>query len=385
MSDPAPRPDDAARAARRTVARVVALTLVTISLVTGLTVAVLYRHFDSNLNVVDITPQLGHDRPAAPPVTAQKGPVNILVMGSDNRDAPGDRIDNLTGIGQRSDTTILLHLSGDRQRAYGVSVPRDSIVNRPSCLGQDGQPISAPATAVMWNDAFNIGGPGCTARQFEQLTGIRIDHYVVVDFASFEGMVDAIGGVEVCIPQPIVDPKHGINIPAGTRKLTGRIALNYVRARYTIGDRSDLGREKRQQAFVASMFRQVLSANTLADPLAVTGFLNSATKSLTLDQDLGSLRKLGALGFEFRHIGLDRIQFLTTPVVDYPPNIAHVEWTTAASTPRIAALGLGGRRPCAGREPLPAPPPRRRRLRPLHLSGSGRAAGPVPRRARRRS
>jgi LCP family protein required for cell wall assembly len=332
MSDAAPRPDDAARAARRTVARVVALTLVTISLVTGVTVAVLYRHFDSNLNVVDITPELGHDRPAAPPVTAQKGPVNILVMGSDNRDAPGDRIDNLTGIGQRSDTTILLHLSGDRQRAYGVSVPRDSIVNRPSCLGQDGKPISAPATAVMWNDAFNIGGPGCTARQFEQLTGIRIDHYVVVDFASFEGMVDAIGGVEVCIPQPIVDPKHGINIPAGTRKLTGRTALNYVRARYTIGDKSDLGREKRQQAFVASMFRQVLSANTLADPLAVTGFLNSATKSLTLDQDLGSLRKLGALGFEFRHIGLDRIQFLTTPVVDYPPDIAHVEWTSAATT-----------------------------------------------------
>ena len=227
-----------------------------------------------------------------------------------------------------------------------MSVPRDSIVNRPSCLGQDGKPISAPATAVMWNDAFNIGGPGCTARQFEQLTGIRIDHYVVVDFAAFEGMVDAIGGVEVCIPQPIVDPKHGINIPAGTRKLTGRTALNYVRARYTIGDMSDLGREKRQQAFVASMFRQVLSANTLADPLAVTGFLNSATKSLTLDQDLGSLRKLGALGYEFRHIGLDRIQFLTTPVEDYAPNIAHV-----AVDPRC---GDASGTTCALDRPLPA-------------------------------
>jgi anionic cell wall polymer biosynthesis LytR-Cps2A-Psr (LCP) family protein len=145
-------------------------------------------------------------------------------------------------------------------------------------------------------------------------------------------MVDAIGGVEVCIPEPIVDPQHGIDIPAGTRSLTGRTALNYVRARYTIGDKSDLGREKRQQAFVASMFRQVLAANTLADPLAVTGFLNSATKSLTLDQDLGSLRKLGALGYEFRHIGLDHIQFLTTPVEDYPPNIAHVEWTASATT-----------------------------------------------------
>jgi LCP family protein required for cell wall assembly len=318
-------------AQRRTVVRVVVATLVAIALVTGVTVAVLYRHFDRNLNVVDITPELGTDRPSAAPVTAQRGPVNILVMGSDNRDAPGDHIDHLTGIGQRSDTTILLHLSGDRRRAYGVSVPRDSIVDRPSCLGEDGRPISPPATAVMWNDAFNIGGPGCTARQFEQLTGIRIDHYVVVDFASFEGMVDAVGGVEVCIPTPIVDPRHHIDIPAGTRKLTGLTALSYVRARYTIGDRSDLGREKRQQAFVASMFRQVLSADTLADPLAVTRFLDSATRSLTLDQELGSLRRLGALGYEFRHIGLGKIQFLTTPVEDYPANLAHVQWTPAAS------------------------------------------------------
>ncbi len=333
MSDPArPAGGVATPAVRRTVARVVALTLVTISLVTGVTVAVLYRHFDHNLHVVDITPELGTDRPSAPPATAQKGPVNILVMGSDNRDAPGDHVDKLTGIGQRSDTTILLHLSADRRRAYGVSVPRDSVVNRPSCLDEHGKAVSPPATAVLWNEAFDIGGPGCTARQFEQLTGLRIDHYVVVDFASFEGMVDAVGGVEVCIPQPIVDPKHGIDIEAGTRKLTGRTALNYVRARYTIGDKSDLGREKRQQAFVASMFRQVLSANTLADPVAVTGFLNSATKSLTVDENLGSLRKLGALGYEFRHIGLDRIQFLTTPVEDYPANIAHVQWTPTAAT-----------------------------------------------------
>jgi LCP family protein required for cell wall assembly len=336
MSDPggegAPGPAAPTPAQRRTVLRVVLATLLTIALVTAVTVGVLYRHYDHNLNVVDITPELGTDRPTVAPVTAQKGPVNILVMGSDNRDAPGDHIDRHTGIGQRSDTTILLHLSGDRRRAYGVSVPRDSIVDRPSCLGADGKPISPPATAVMWNDAFNIGGPGCTARQFEQLTGLRIDHYVVVDFAAFQGMVDAVGGVEVCIPTPIVDPKHHIDIAAGTRRLTGLTALDYVRARYTIGDGSDLGREKRQQAFVASMFHQVLSAHTLSDPLAVTRFLDSATRSLTLDEDLGSLRRLGALGYEFRHIGLGRIQFLTVPVEDYPLNIAHVQWTPEAAT-----------------------------------------------------
>ena len=283
------------RSARRTVALVVTTTLLAIAAITGVTVALVYRHLDHNLNVQDITPELGTDRPTPKPrlVTAEKGPVNILIMGSDDRAAPGNQIDKIGITGKRSDTTILLHLSADRRRAYGVSVPRDSVVNRPACLGPDGQQISPPTTGVLWNDAFNIGGAGCTVRQFEQLTGVRVDHYVVVDFAAFEGMVDALGGVEVCIPQPIVDPKHGINIAAGTTRLKGRTALNYVRARYTIGDGSDLGREKRQQGFIASMVHQVLSANTLADPITVTRFLESATKSLTVDTELGSLRKLG--------------------------------------------------------------------------------------------
>ena len=84
----------------------------------------------------------------------------------------------------------------------------------------------------MWNEAFSVGGPACTMQQFEQLTGVRVDHFVVVDFEGFKDMVDAIGGVEVCIPEAIVDPAHGINLPAGTRKLEGTQALNYVRARY---------------------------------------------------------------------------------------------------------------------------------------------------------
>src|SRR5207342_10029 len=174
-----------------TVGKVVAATMVVIALVTGLSVVFLYRHYNSNLNVVDVSGAL-KNRPTRQVPTGPSGPINILVMGSDNRDAPGDHIDNLTGIGKRSDTTILLHLSGDREHAYGISVPRDSIVNRPACLNDAGKEISPPATGVIWNDAFNIGGPGCTVRQFEQLTGIRVDHYVVVDFNGFKSMVDAI-------------------------------------------------------------------------------------------------------------------------------------------------------------------------------------------------
>jgi LCP family protein required for cell wall assembly len=313
-----------------TVAKAVGATMVVIALVTGLTVVFLYRHYNANLNVKDITNELGTDRPTPQAPKGPHGPINIMIMGSDNRDAPGDHIDNLTGIGKRSDTTILLHLSGDREHAYGISIPRDSIVDRASCLDDDGKEISPPATGVMWNEAFNIGGPGCTVRQFEQLTGVHVDHYVVVDFNGFKSMVDAIGGVEVCIPHAVDDPIGHITLPAGTHKFTGDQALNYVRERHSLGNGSDIGRMKRQQAFIASMAHQAISANTLANPIHLAKFIDAATKSLTLDPDIGSISKLVGLAYQFRHIGLDHIQFVTTPWEPDPTNANRVVWAPQA-------------------------------------------------------
>jgi LCP family protein required for cell wall assembly len=316
---------------RHTVGKVVGATVVVLALVTGLSVVFLYRHYNSNLHVQDITSELGTtDRPTPKVPAGPDGPINILVMGSDNRDAPGDHIDNLTGIGKRSDTTILLHLSADRQHAYGISVPRDSIVDRPTCLNDKGKEISPAATGVMWNEAFNIGGPGCTVRQFEQLTGIRVDHYVVVDFNGFRGMVDAIGGVEVCLPHAVDDPVGHITLPAGTHKFSGVDALNYVRERHSLGNGSDIGRMKRQQAFIASMAHQAISANTLANPIRLAKFIDAATKSLTLDPDIGSISKLVGLAYQFRHIGLSHIQFVTTPWAADPTNPNRVIWAPDA-------------------------------------------------------
>jgi LCP family protein required for cell wall assembly len=315
---------------RHTVAKVVTATMVVVSLVTALTVVFLYRHYNSNLHVKDISGELGTNRPTAAAPKGPHGPINILVMGSDNRDAPGDHIDNLTGIGKRSDTTILLHLSGDRQHAYGVSIPRDSIVDRPSCLDDNGKAISAPASGTMWNEAFNIGGPGCTVRQFEQLTGVRVDHYVVVDFNGFKSMVDAIGGVDVCLPHAVDDRVAHITLPAGTHKFTGDQALNYVREREALGNGSDIGRMKRQQAFIASMAHQAISADTLANPIHLAKFIDAATKSLTLDPDIGSISKLVGLAYQFRHIGLDHIQFVTTPWEPDPSNANRVVWAPGA-------------------------------------------------------
>lgn len=309
---------------RHTVGKVLLATALTLAMATGLGTVWLYRHLNGNLNVFDPTAQLSN-RPDKVVVEGPKEPLNVLVMGSDSRDCAGCNIDNLTGGGQRSDTTILFHLSADRERAYGISIPRDSMVDRPDCQTEDGQAIPG-ADNVMWNEAFALGGPACTIQQFEQLTDIRLDHFVVVNFEGFQGMVDAIGGVEVCIPEPIVDPAHGINIEAGTRKIKGKEALNYVRERYVVGNGSDIGRMKRQQAFIGSMAHQVVTAGTLARPDRLVRFLNSATQSLTVDPGLKNVVKIAELGIQFKGIGLDNIQFITIPNIPDPADPNRLVW-----------------------------------------------------------
>jgi len=297
---------------KHTVLQVLGCTLIVLVLVTGLGMVYLYRHLNGNLTVLDADGDIVGNRPDKLAVSGPHEPLNILVMGEDSRDCSGCNIDGLTGGGQRSDTTILLHLSADRKHAYGVSIPRDTIVDRPECKGDDGEMIPA-ATGQMWNAAYAVGGPACTIAQVEHISGIRVDHFVVVDFASFQSMVDAIGGVEVCIPETWDDRAHGIYLPAGTRRISGKQALNYVRIRHGIGDGSDLGRVQRQQAFIGSMAAQVLSSNTLANPVKVVRFLDAATKGLTVDKGLGNLKKMASIGLGFKDIGLNKIKFLTIP------------------------------------------------------------------------
>ncbi len=333
LATPAPRVTRRGkrRAKRRrthTVAKVLVATLVALGLVTGLSVTYLYRHLNGNLTVMDIDDQLVGERPDKVEVAGDQEPLNVLVMGSDTREG-ANNIDGLTGGGERSDTTLLLHFSADRERAYGVSIPRDSMVDRPECKREDGSTTPA-ASYQMWNVAYQLAGPACTIQQFEALTGIRLDHFVVVDFTGFQDMVDAVGGVEVCIPEDIDDRAHGMYLEAGTRKLQGIQALNYVRQRYALSGGSDIGRMKRQQAFIASMVNTVVSSNTLARPDRLLGFLEAATESLTLDEGLGNLWKIAKLGYEFRGIGLDNVQFITIPNQVDPNDPNRLVWTRQA-------------------------------------------------------
>lgn len=315
--------------ARRThtVAKVLLATVLTLGMVSGLSVAFLYRHLNGNLNVEDVSDQLGTDRPDKIKVEGPKEPLNILVMGSDSRDCQGCGIDKEAGGG--SDTTILFHLSADREAAYGVSIPRDSLVTRPECIDEDGDTIGG-GSLQMWNAAFSYGGAACTIKQFEATTGVRVDNYVVVDFSSFQGMVDAVDGVEVCVPEDIDDEAHGITIKAGTRSLTGKEALAYVRVRHGVGDGSDIGRIKRQQAFIAALTEKVVSGGTLARFDRLVRFLNAATKSLTTD--IPNIKEMAKVGLQFKNIGLKRIRFITVPFEYSTAQPGRVEWLPEAET-----------------------------------------------------
>jgi len=246
-------------------------------------------------------------------------------MGDDTRDGKGNRIDGEGGGG--SDTTILFHLSADRDFAYGISIPRDTLVDRPECRREDGS-VAPAKTGAMWNEAYAVAGPSCTIQQFESLTDIRVDNYVVVDFSGFMGMVNALGGVEVCIPERIVDEESGITLEAGTREISGDEALAYVRVRKGVegGDGSDPQRIKRQQAFMASMINTALRADVVAQPNRLAGFINATTKSLTTDYD--NIAQMADLARSFNGIGVDNIDFVTTPWGPAPTDPNRIVWTS---------------------------------------------------------
>ena len=216
--------------------------------------------------------------------------MNILLMGSDTR-ADLEDASEFGGTGgdmggARSDTTLLVHLSADRKSAIAASIPRDSMVKIPNC--DDPDATLEGAETRMFNSAFSIGGPACTVRAVEQNTGVSIDHFAVVNFEGFQAMVDALGGVDICVAEDASDPKTHLDLKAGTHHLGGRDALRFVQSRKGFGDGSDIGRIGRQQDFLSAVAREATDAKLLLRPDRLLGFLDAATKSLRRTQ--GSAR-----------------------------------------------------------------------------------------------
>ena len=318
------------RSRRRTILIWTASITAGVVAIAAVGVFLLYRHLNANIQQRDVSGLLGSQ-----PVDLHPQAENILVVGSDTRFGQGTRYGrNLTT--DQSDTTIIVHIAADRQWAEVISIPRDSWVSIPACRMGNGQ-TSSPQTFKI-NEAFAIGnlygnnttlGVACTIKTVEQDTGIFLDHFVVVNFTGFKNMVAALGGVQECNTQAINDPLSGLKLTAGHHMLTPTQALAYVRARYTLGNGSDLERITRQQAFMSSLVQRVKSK--VLNPLAIYRFLDAATKSLTIDTRLGGVTGLYNLASSLRGLPSSKVAFFTLPNYPrsdvVPSDTANVLWT----------------------------------------------------------
>jgi len=318
------------RWARTAVAVASAVTLV----VTGVSAAgwAAATRITGNIHTNDAFASLGSNRPAVvtPTTQTQYQPVNLLVMGTDTRTGQGSGYGNAattsSGNGQ-SDTTILIHISADRSRALGVSIPRDSWITRPTCGGGP-----AGTTTGKFNEAFAVGGPACTIHAVETLTGVRIDHFVVVNFKGFKAVVESLGGIPICLKHPVNDPKSHLNLPAGTTLLNPTQALEFARARKTLGDGSDTSRINRQQVFLSSVIRTATSKNVITDLPKLYSVLNAVSSSLTLDTGLGNIDDLQAFATSLSGLTPSKIAFMTVPWVPRGDN-ENVLWDKPKADP----------------------------------------------------
>ncbi len=253
------------------------------------------------------------------PVDTEAGaPIDILLVGSDSRAGDNGAIGGNVAGGMRSDTTMIMHISGDRSRIDFLSIPRDMRVRVSNCKLLDGSTVKG------WTGKFNIafanGGKhgneaeaaACTMQTLQDLTGITFEHYAVVDFAGFEHMINAVGGVPMCIEKKIDDRRSHLHLKPGPTVLSGKKALAYARVRH-IGDGTDLQRIERQHALMNNLAKKVLGMNVLADAPQLTLLLKSAGQSMTMDPDLGSFSYLVGLAFSLRNIDQSNITFATVP------------------------------------------------------------------------
>jgi len=318
----------------------VALVTVAILAFGGTAAYSVYARLNGNMDYVDVSALIG----PRPEKTVQPGEdpsaghaVNILLLGSDSRDGANGAIGGRVAAGMRSDTTIVMHISADRSRVEMVSIPRDSMVRIPTCQTTNG---TTPASSyAMFNEAFARGwdkgldlasAAACTWRTVEENTGVTIDDFVLVDFSGFQSMVDAIGGVDICIPVAMKDKKAKLDIQAGNQHLDGKTALAFARSRHSsASDGSDIARIGNQQRLLAAMASQIVSKNVLTDWTDLLGLLNAATKSLTTSFRTADI---AGLAYSARSIRSGNISFMTIPWGAAPDNPNRVVWTSEAET-----------------------------------------------------
>ncbi|MEV0581891.1 LCP family protein [Nonomuraea sp. NPDC050310] len=302
----------------------------------GLTVALvgalltgygMLRSTFSGLRTEDVASKIKGPRPQN-----LTGALNVLIVGSDTRAGKGNarygqkQAREVDAGGKRTDTMLLMHISPNRDTAQIVSLPRDSMVLIPECQNEK-TGATIPAHTYMINSAYNSGGIACTIKTVESLTGIRIDHFVEVDFSGFKNIVDALGGVEMCFTTAINEPLSKFNITAGTHKLNGEQALAYMRLRKIGADQSDLQRIKRQQKFLSKMVQAATSTNLMTDVGKLTKLIDAAKESVLMDEDLAKdPQKLLDIAASAGKLTASGVKFIMVPVEAYPADKNRVQW-----------------------------------------------------------
>jgi len=278
-----------------------------------------YQHLNGNIDSVALNGKGGSEKADA----FGRTPINILVMGSDGRTSKADcklgggcsQTGVQTGNGN-ADVQMVVHISADRSNATVMSIPRDTMVDVPACKDTaSGQ--STPGYHGQINSALQYG-PACQVATIHELTGIPIDHFVKLDFSGVVKMSDAVGGVSVCVSDDVYDTYSHLKLSKGTHTLKGQAALEFVRSRHGFGDGSDLGRTVSQHIFLSAMIRKFKSAGTLTDPTAVYDLADAATKALTVDDGLGSVKKLIALAADVNKVPTKRMTFTTMQTAPDP-------------------------------------------------------------------
>ncbi|WP_200783444.1 LCP family protein [Actinomyces bouchesdurhonensis] len=287
--------------------------------------------------VVDINAYVSDGQNKATPDSFEGRAINILVVGTDSRNGASGNIgagdeDEVPGL--RNDSTMVIHVSADRSRVQVVSIPRDTLVDIPSCKHRDGS-TSDPMSNEMFNNAMFYGADGgntdediapgiaCVKATVEKMSGMPIDAFMVVNFAGFINMIDALGGIWFNIPERIEDESASLFIDAGCWKLDGTQSLAYMRSRKGQGDGSDISRIGRQQQLISAMLREIQSKDYVTDSGALLTFLQAAIASVNVSSNLGDARAdLTLLLNVLSKTERANIQFVTMPVEEpsWDPN-----------------------------------------------------------------
>jgi LCP family protein required for cell wall assembly len=293
------------------------------------------------------------------PVNDSKDRRQILILGSDTRDGKNSgygTAEDSTGYGQ-SDVMMMMDISADNKRVNVISFPRDMLVDIPECKDQKTNQVFPAQNGVMINEAMKQAGIGCAVDTVNKLTGLEIDHFMMADFNAVKELSHAVGGVDVCISDPVYDPDSRLRLPQGTSQVEGEQALAFLRTRHAFADGGDLGRIKAQQGFLSSLTRKIKDDGTLSDPQKMLKIADVVTQNLTVDDGLASVPSLLTIGNRLKSIDIGKVAFVAVPTMPAPSDPNRLAVSEPAASQLFAALrkDLDLTDPKAGPSPTPQP------------------------------